>query len=43
MDRMKELAREILAEAKAKGAEYAQCSVSEGEKRNSTWTAADSP
>ena len=33
MDRMKELAREILAEAKAKGAEYAQCSVSEGEKK----------
>ena len=33
MDRMKELAREILAEAKAQGAEYAQCSVSEGAKK----------
>ena len=33
MDKMKELAREILAEAKAKGAEYAQCSVSESEKK----------
>ncbi|MBR5961450.1 MAG: TldD/PmbA family protein [Clostridia bacterium] len=33
MDRMKELAREILAEAKAQGAEYAQCTVSESEKK----------
>lgn len=33
MDKMKELAREILAEAKAKGAEYAQCTVSEGAKK----------
>ena len=33
MDRMKELAREILAEAKAQGAEYAQCAVSEGAKK----------
>ena len=33
MDKMKELAREILAEAKAKGAEYAQCTVSESEKK----------
>ncbi len=33
MNRMKELAREILAEAKAKGAEYAQCTVSESEKK----------
>lgn len=43
MDRMKELAREILAEAKAKGAEYAQCTVSESEKKSSMWTAADFP
>ena len=33
MDKMKELARKILAEAKAKGAEYAQCVVSESEKK----------
>ena len=33
MNNMKELAREILAEAKAQGAEYAQCSVSEGAKK----------
>ena len=33
MSKMNILAREILAEAKAQGAEYAQCSVSESEKK----------
>ena len=33
MDKLKELAREILAEARAKGADYAQCTVSETEKK----------
>ena len=33
MDIMKNLAQEILKEAKAKGADYAQCSVSESEKK----------
>ena len=33
MEKMKLLAREILAEAKAQGADYAQCSVSESEKK----------
>ena len=33
MNKMNILAREILAEAKAQGAEYAQCSVSESEKK----------
>lgn len=33
MDKMNLLAREILKEAKAQGAEYAQCSVSESEKK----------
>ena len=33
MNKMELLAREILAEAKAQGADYAQCSVSESEKK----------
>ena len=33
MERLNELARDILAEAKAQGADYAQCSVSESEKK----------
>lgn len=33
MDKMNVLARDILKEAKAQGAEYAQCSVSESEKK----------
>ena len=33
MDKIMEIAREILAEAKARGADYAQCSVSESEKK----------
>lgn len=33
MDKMNRLAREILAEAKALGADYAQCSLSESEKK----------
>ena len=33
MDKILEIAREILAEAKARGADYAQCSVSESEKK----------
>ena len=33
MDRMNQLAQEILEEAKKQGAEYAQCSVSESEKK----------
>ena len=33
MEKMNLLARKILEEAKAQGAEYAQCSVSESEKK----------
>ena len=33
MERMNQLAQEILKEAKAQGADYAQCSVSESEKK----------
>ena len=33
MEKMELLAREILAEAKSQGAEYAQCAISESEKK----------
>ena len=39
---LKDIARRIVEEAKALGAEHVQCFVRENKKKNSTWTAANS-